>query len=300
MERKTDIENAVSIEYHADDYGLFPAQSQRILDCCKNGRLNGVSIMPNSPCLHQCMEQMRSCGKEIAVTVHLNLIEGYSICPREAVPDLTDPEGRLQVSFGKFLLRSFLPGRDKLRQQLKEELRAQIMMLKDSMWAEMPLRLDSHAHYHMIPVVFDALMDVIREDQLAVSYIRIPREFPGLYFRHWKQLTDFSLVNMLKVTVLNLLAARNQYRYRSFLDKCEKKLFLGVFLSGRMYLENVAPILPDAYDLAQRRHWNLEILAHPGGVYEPEDIAQLTCKDDTAFLTSDKRKREASLFCGEL
>lgn len=39
----------VDIEYHADDYGLCPAQSREILDCYTDGRLNAVSIMPNSP-----------------------------------------------------------------------------------------------------------------------------------------------------------------------------------------------------------------------------------------------------------
>ena len=60
--------------------------------------------------------------------------------------------------------------------------------------------------------------------------------------------------------------------------------------------ENVAPILEDASALAQRKKCGLEILAHPGGVYEPEDISQLTNREDIQFLTSDMRSKEASLF----
>lgn len=279
---------AVHIEYHADDYGLFPAQSRRILACHENGNLNGVSIMPNSLCLGACMKALPA---DVAVTVHLNLIEGKSL---SRVPAVTGKRGELNGSFGKLLLRSCLPGREALKAQLKEELRAQIRAA--SAYLTQPLRLDSHAHYHMLPVVFDALMDVIREDKLEVSYIRMPEEHVGLYLRHRKQLHDFSPINLVKVAVLNLLVRRNRRKYGDFLNKLEQKLFLGVFLSGRMYRDNVAPLLDDALALAKKKGWDLELLAHPGGVFEPEDIAALTSQDDVRFLTSDLRNREATMF----
>ena len=96
----------VTIEYHADDYGLFPNQSHRILDCHRNGNLNGISVFPNSPHLPECMSDMHLFSEEVAVTVHLNLMEGKSL---SQVPLLTDEEGRLNSSFGGLLLRSFLP-----------------------------------------------------------------------------------------------------------------------------------------------------------------------------------------------
>ena len=71
-------------EFHADDYGLFPAQARRILQCYEKGALNGVSIMPNSPCLEQCLEMLPETG--IALTVHLNLMEGRSAAPAFASP----------------------------------------------------------------------------------------------------------------------------------------------------------------------------------------------------------------------
>ena len=109
----------INIEFHADDYGLFPTQSHRILDCHRNGNLNGISVFPNSSHLSECMSDMYQFSDEVAVTVHLNLIEGKSLCD---VPLLTDGEGRLNCSFVMLLLRSVLPGRDRYRQQLKEEL----------------------------------------------------------------------------------------------------------------------------------------------------------------------------------
>lgn len=244
------------------------------------------------------MELLRPYQKEILVTIHLNLIEGRSLCDPREVSLLTDSGGIFRVSFGGLLLHSFWPDRDAYRDQLKKEIRAQISAVASFLEKSAPLRIDGHAHYHMLPVVFDALMDVIREDRLWVSYIRIPREYSSLYLRRWKQLQDFSPINLVKVLILNILAGRNLRKYGDYLNTLEQRLFLGVFLSGRMYRENVDQILPDANRLAEERNWKMEILAHPGGIYEAEDIAKLTNADDISFLTSPKRRKEAAMFEG--
>ena len=286
----------IHMEFHADDYALFPTQSHRILDCHRNGRLNGLSIMPNSPHLGECVSDLYPFLGNVAVTVHLNLIEGNSLCVHDQVPLLVNEKGQLCCGFGSLLLRSFLPGRAILRQQLKQELRAQILAVRKVLPQEVPLRLDGHAHYHMIPVVFDAMMDVIREEDLPVSYIRIPREYLRLYLPHFFRLRDLSPINLVKVAILNLLSGMARLKYRKELEPMEKKLFLGVALSGRMYYENLKVFFPQAKKLAQKRGWDLEILGHPGGVFEDEDIAKITCEDDRIFLTSPLRNREKSMF----
>lgn len=296
MERENNVYPGVTIEYHADDFGMFPIQSKRILDCYHGGCLNGVSVMPNSPWLKQCMEMLHPVQKDIAVTVHLNLIEGRSLAFPNGCSLLTDDHGILRASFCNLLIRSYLPGRKLLRAQLQAEFRRQILEVKQHLDPEQPIRLDGHAHYHMIPVAFDAMMDVITDENLDISYIRIPSENLGLYIRHWRELKDFVPVNLAKVGILNLLAVRNLWKYRKKLSGYEKKLFMGVFLSGRMHAENVRPLLQDACAWAKQRGWELELLAHPGGIYEPEDIAQLTNRDDVMFLTSAMRRKEITMF----
>ena len=299
MKPTAKVENVdfiVPIEYHADDYGMFPTQSLRILDCHKHGNLNGVSVMPNSAYLEECMELLRPHQKESAVTVHLNLIEGHSLSAPEEVPLLTDETGIFRASFGNLLIRSFLPGRRAYREQLKKEIRAQIHAVKRFLAPDSSLRIDGHAHYHMLPVVFDALMDVIREEELPVSYIRIPREYPSLYLRNWRKLRDFAAINLVKTAVLNVLASYNLQKYREETASLSQTVFLGVFLSGRMHGENAAAVLPDAARLAEKLHCGIELLAHPGGVYEEADIGELTNSDDVAFLTSDFRRKEATMF----
>lgn len=290
------IHRPIPIEYHADDFGMFPAQSLRILRCRENGLLNGVSVMPNSAYRQTCMELLRGCPG-VAVTIHMNLIEGCSVCDPQEIPLLTDADGVFRTGFGRLMLHSLLPDRTAYRNQLKKELRAQIRAVMPYLEEGAPLRLDGHAHYHMVPVVFDALMDVIREEELPVGYIRIPREYPAIYLRHWRQLwRDIHPINLVKVGTLNLLAWRNRRRYGALLDSMEQRVFLGVFLSGHMFRENVAAVLPDALRLAQRKNCQLEILAHPGGIYELEDVARLTNRADIAFLTSAARRKEAQLY----
>lgn len=283
------------VEYHADDYGLFPTQSQRIIDCCRNGVVNGISVMPNSPYLPECMEMLRPFWKDIQVAVHLNFMEGSSICDSEEVHLLVNEQGVFNISFGKLLLASILPGRRQYRNQLQREIHAQIHAVLPYLKGR-PLRIDGHSHYHMLPVVFDALMDVIQEEKLSVTYIRIPKEYVKIYFSHRKELVQFLPVNLLKVLILNLLAKRNRMKYRRFLDSLEQSVFSGVMYSGRMCTQNMRVLLPEMERLAEQRGENLEILAHPGGVFEKEDIAQLTNENDVAFLTSGLRQKEAEAF----
>ena len=242
-------------EFHADDYGLFPAQSGRILDCWREGALNGTSLMPNSPCLDECLDMLPPEG--IALTVHLNLIEGRCLAPKEALPLLVDDRGVFRVSFSSLLFSRFTGKYREYRREIKMELSAQIRALRSVIEGRgEALRLDGHAHWHMLPVVFDALMDVIAEEELPVAYIRIPREPIGLFLRHFPAILPFHPINIVK-----------------------------------------SLLLPEAEAEAARRGWGVELLAHPGAVYEEADIRELTSRDDLAFLTSPDRMTEAEALC---
>lgn len=178
------------------------------------------------------------------------------------------------------------------------ELSAQIRALRSVIEGRgEALRLDGHAHWHMLPVVFDALMDVIAEEELPVAYIRIPREPIGLFLRHFPAILPFHPINIVKSLLLNLLAGRNLRRYGAYLDTLEKKLFLGVLFSGCFDYDKMRLLLPEAEAEAARRGWGVELLAHPGAVYEEADIRELTSRDDLAFLTSPDRMTEAEALC---
>lgn len=285
-----------STEFHADDYGLFPAQSQEILDCYKNGCLNAVSIMPNSPYLTECMEMLRPYQEKIKMAVHLNFMEGHSLCDPKQVYRLVDGRGVFNISFGKLLLADLLPGRKEYRRQLCQEISAQIHAVQAYLPPEMPLRIDGHAHYHMLPAVFDSLIRVIQKEKLNVEYIRFPCEKWRIYTSTWKELEYVKPINIVKVMVLNLLAARNRKKHKEYVASMERQVFLGVALSGTMTKQNVSAILSKAIKMVEIRGWGIELLAHPGGVYVPENISQLTHPDDIKFLTSPFRSKEKEMF----
>lgn len=282
-------------EFHADDYGLFPAQSKRILDCFDNGVLNGTSVMPNSEFLPECLKLLPDAG--LSLSVHLNLMEGRCVAPKEDLDLLVNEDGVFSVSFLRLLLCGLTGKRERYKHQLKRELRAQIQALLP-LFAQLgqPLRLDGHAHWHMLPVVFDALMEVIAEDGLDIRYIRIPREPLSLYLRHFFHIFPFHPINIVKTLLLHILSSRNLRRHGTYLRTLEQRIFLGVLFSGCFDYEKFRLLLPDAEALARARGCGLELLAHPGAVYEPEDIAELTNRDDLHFLTSPARQLEAEAY----
>ncbi len=285
------------VEFHADDYGLFPAQSARILACREKGRMNAVSVLFNSPYAAEAVEALRGGYKDVAIAVHLNLMEGHSISPPETVGLLVKENGVFSASFGALLLRQYLPGRERYREQIKRELRAQIDAAVRCLGEGQALRLDSHSHYHLLPIVFDSMMEVIAEGGYPVEYIRIPVENCSLYLRHWSELEGSQLINLVKVAVLNVLGRRDMRKHHTRLEQMEQRLFLGVMFSGHMTAKNVKALLPDAKALARRKGMGLEVLAHPG--YMPEDdrdIEKLTCPGDVSFMTSPWREREAEMF----
>ena len=283
------------IEYHADDYGLFPEQSRHIMECYHKGALNGISIMPNSPYLKECMEEISDIREKLFVTVHLNFVEGKPISGNRA-DMLTNDNGNFDCGFIKLLLVSYIPLlRKAYYRQIRREVETQLRACEEYMNGG-KFRIDGHVHYHMIPVVFDALMDVVKSNDLKVSYIRFPYEELSVYTKNLHRLKGVTLINFVKVMILNALVVRNKAKYRNRLAKLglENKLFMGVMLSGHMFYDNVKACLKSAGDILEKRGNDaIEILFHPGDVIVPADVERLTSKDDYDFLTSPNRAKEA-------
>lgn len=277
------------IEYHADDYGLYPQQSKLIIDCIKNGVLNGLSIMPNSQYIDECMNLLKPFEEKLQYTIHLNLVEGYCLSNKKDVNLLVNEDGIFNISFIKLLLASFSVKRKLYKEQIKKELKNQILNVK-KYFDNKELRLDSHVHYHQIPVVFDSIIEIIQEEKLNVSYIRMPEEKISFY-KPIKSFSNFKGINIIKVLVLNSLVKYNKLRYKKILLKYKEKLFSGVACSGNMNINNTSIILNN-YKKSKYNNKDIEVLFHPGGVYSDEEIKKITSKDDLNFLTNEARISE--------
>lgn len=166
------------IWFHADDYGVTPEQSKRILDCYKQGVLNSISVLPNSPALVECRELLEEADPEhqIRRVLHINLVEGRPVAGAERVSMLVDEQGMFSCSFVKLWLWNYLlhgKKREALKQQIKCEITAQLKAVTDKCDYDIT-GVDSHQHYHMIPIVFDVLMEVLEETDINVKEIRVP------------------------------------------------------------------------------------------------------------------------------
>ena len=279
-------------EFHADDYGLFTAQSKRILQCKETGALNGISIIPNGDELADCLSLLPDTG--LSLTVHLNLMQGHCLAEPSSVSLLTDQNGVFSVGFCELLFCSLFGKRDVYKRQLKRELSAQIhALLPLFLKKNLPIRIDGHAHWHMIPVVFDALMEVIRDEKIPVSYIRIPAEPASVYLKNFFQILPFPPINIIKSILLSILAQINRHRWKEMLGHMEEHIFLGVLLSGCFDLRRMKAVLPDAESMAEKLCRGLELLVHPGAVLEAEDIARVTSENDRRFFTSSARQAES-------
>ncbi len=282
------------IEYHADDYGMFRTQSRHIIDCYHNGALNGISIMPNSPYLAECMQEIEDIRKKLFVTVHLNFVEGKPLTGARA-KKLTDRDGNFSFGFGKCLFLGFIPVIRKIYyKQIRQEVEAQLLACEAYM-NDGKFRLDGHVHYHMLPMIFDAMMDVVKKNNLSVSYIRFPKEELEVYRKASGKIKDIKPINVIKVMVLNTLAARNERKYAEELTRLgvQRKFFMGVMLSGHMFYDNVRECIPYAADiLADRGLKDMEILFHPGDITEPLEVKEITSKDDFEFLHKNSKNRE--------
>ena len=282
-------------EFHADDYGLFLEQSERILECYEHGVLNGTSIISNGPELNECLRVLPEKGMQLSV--HLNLMQGQCLAPASDVSLLTDARGQFHVSFSKLLFSGFTGKRETYKQQIKAEYRAQIRKLLPLFkQTGQAIRIDGHAHWHVVPVAFDALMEVIMEDNLPVAYIRLPDEPLTLYLRYLFRLMPFPVINIVKVLLLKILVSRDQRKWKECLQQMEQKLFLGVMLSGHFDYRRMKTLVPAAESLAAGKGTDLEILAHPGSVRLEKNLKEVTNQDDYHFFTSPAREEEGKAF----
>ena len=267
------------VEYHADDFGFFPRQSRRIIEAADEGAVNAISIIVNSEYYVECIDMLGN--RPLKTALHLNIVSGRPVS--EAMVDiLTNKDGEFGLSFMTLLIVSYNALiRDRYKSALKAEILAQIR--RYSQFFSSPLRIDSHCHFHMIPVVFDALIEVIRENDISVEYIRFPAEklLPGVH-------GFVRPVNLVKTVVLDILCLRNRNKHSETIKSMEKRAFFGILHSGCLNINVVRNIQKHIEE-------DCEILFHPGGCYEIENLQSVKNTGDLRFWSSEDRNKELQL-----
>lgn len=287
MERKI---NGVDVIFHADDFGASKEVTDNIMDVYNAGKLYSVSVLPNSNYTKQAIEILKQ-NPELKYSIHFNITEGKALSATEDIPLLVNEKGMFDVSFFKILIKSYLPGRKQLREQIKAEISKQFDELKDYM---PEVRIDSHQHFHMIPMVLDCILEVVKESGREIDFIRIPAEPLSPFVKNLKLLKTVKPINMVKNLVLNVLAIMDAWKLKPL--KKRSACFVGMCLSCEMDYDRVKRILPNMIKIAKKRSLPLEVLAHPGGCNDPKELMDpenALCRE---FYLSEMRKIEKDMF----
>lgn len=152
------------------------------------------------------------------------------------------------------------------------------------------LRIGSHQHTHMIPVVAEALFEVLEEQGWKASYIRDAKEPLFVFLQKTSLYKTYRLVNFVKNILLNYCSALLQKRFR---NAGMKPMYLwGLIMSGHMDEERIRQLLPNMEKKAEHNGRMLEILFHPGQVLREEISDEFSQEDAIAFHVSPDRSVE--------
>jgi len=283
------------VDIHADDFGYSLSTSKDILNCIKEGNLDSISVMGNMSAFEESMQMLYEAIPELPflpkMSIHINIPEGSFV--HEEFP----------MSWEKLFLKSYSFEKNQIKKLLKDEIGNQIKTAQNAIekcWDiakksgiktfQNGIRLDSHIHTHLIPVVWEAMIEVIEEEKLNVEYIRNPKEPIGPFLARFDLWPSYSLINVIKNRILMFYSGKVD-RY------CDahgmKKMYMwGLMMSGKMDAKRIEAIYPDMKKECQRKDRTLEMLFHPGRCKEEEYLTEMGKKYFDTFNASSNRDVE--------
>jgi predicted glycoside hydrolase/deacetylase ChbG (UPF0249 family) len=275
---------------HADDCGLSAGITDAIVTCYDRGWLRSTSVVVNGAGWEHAVEALRR-RPDLSVALHLNVFEGRPLSAPTEVDLLVDGRGRFYRGFGALWAQG-LPGvgASRLRAQLRLELRRQIERFLKAFADRGPLSVDGHAHYHVLPPVFNELLALCAE--YPIGAIRLPRE--PLYWPVMRGAPRPAMVNVAKNVVLRALCRRAGPALQARSVRTTGA-FVGVLGTGAMTLAHVRAAL----DHLRRTGTSgtVEILFHPGRARPDEASLWSDRPELQALYLSADRDREAELLC---
>jgi chitin disaccharide deacetylase len=218
----------------ADDFGLAPAINQAVEEAHCNGILSAASLMVAAPAAADAVARARRLPR-LGVGLHLVLVDGAPCLPPEQVPALVGTDGRFPDDvFGLGIKMFWVPA---ARRQVAAELRAQLEAFRRT-----GLRcdhVDAHHHFHLHPVVLQALLRLAPE--FGVTAVRVPYEPP---FLAWRATGDRLGARLAAWLVQGRRAQRMKRRLQAAGIACNDWL-LGLSDSGGMTKARVHGYLRD-------------------------------------------------------
>lgn len=125
------------------------------------------------------------------------------------------------------------------------------------------LCIDSHQHSHMIPVVWDALRDIILCHHYRIEYIRNSRESLYPYLLTLSLYTSYPPANLIKNVIMQFCALH--IRKNPILSTTGQYYLWGLIMGGSMDWKRISILMPKFWKYGENDN-TLELLFHPGSV----------------------------------
>ncbi len=252
------IPEEVNVVFTADDLGVSEAIDRGIAAAVDCGPVREASLCVTGRSVAHGARLARELGSQLGVGLHFSLTEGCALAG--AIPGLTRIDG------------SFLPWREVVVNCLRQipdarlvaaEVRAQLASLREHGFE--PTHLNGHESVHVLPVIRDAVLDVVQAQR--VRYVRVPHESPLL--GRWTSSRRWLLAR-LSAAFARLARARG--------NGFHTLPFVGVTPGPRattreVFLRTAARLAAPAQEWRVRAH-------------EADEVATLTCPDVTQRLAA--------------
>lgn len=270
------------IYFCADDYGISKESNLRIVKCLNESVLNKISVIPNGE-IENYKEKI--VGKDVKLSLHLNLVEGSPLSPLSEVDKLVSKKGYFKYSFVGLFFSSMFGNRKVLQEQLYKEIKNQLLFWKKEI-GDVPLMIDSHQHVHMIPLIFKTLLKVIDDEKIKVDYLRMPDEPIMPYMLTF----SFNIKGFIKQMMLKFCALFDKNKLKK--AKINTGYFMGVMFSGKMTENNIKKVLPRYINLSKKYNKDIEITLHPGYLLKGERLIEGCREGFEKFYLSENRLNE--------
>ena len=188
---------------NADDFGMSKAYNRAVLEGYESGILKSTSLTANGEAFEEACEKVIPACPDLGVGIHLNIIEGKSLCPD--LDQLTDNQGNFNNSFGALLLKSLNPNNKAFMEQIEKEFRAQIEKVISRTKVT---HIDSHVHTHSIPKIFELTAKLAKE--YGIKQIRTQFEKPYLMPDASRIFNRKYPINLVKVALLEFFTLINE------------------------------------------------------------------------------------------
>lgn len=154
---------------NADDFGLSSGVNRAVIQAWREGVLTSASLMAGGAAFDEAVELAKE-NPGLQVGLHLTLVHGRAVLPPSEIPGLVDGDGNFTDNPVLAGMRYFFL--KNLRPQLKREIEAQILRVKDA-GIELS-HVDGHLNIHMQPVVFAILCELMPRH--GITSFRLTRE----------------------------------------------------------------------------------------------------------------------------